>query len=66
MPAKRLKSEEMPEKSYFMSEDKSDVVFVIDGKRLPAHKLILGLKSQVFNAMFCGEFKERETIKKCR
>lgn len=38
----------------------SDVVFVIEGKRLYAHRLILSQWSPVFKAMFESEFLERE------
>ena len=41
-----------------MNEYKSDVVFVINEQRLPALKLILGLKNSVFRAMFSDDFKE--------
>ena len=43
---------------YFMNESISDVVFVIDGQRLPANKLYLTFKSKVFRAMFSDNFKE--------
>ena len=43
---------------YFMNEDISDVVFVVEEQRIPAIKVILSLKSNVFRAMFSGKFKE--------
>ena len=46
---------------YFMNASKSDVVFVIEGQKLPALKQIVGLKSKVFDAMFFGNFKESES-----
>ena len=42
----------------FLNESLSDVVFVIEGQRLPAIKSTLGLKSRVFRAMFSGNFSE--------
>ncbi|GFT92697.1 hypothetical protein NPIL_37341 [Nephila pilipes] len=46
------------------SEVMSDVMFLVDQppKRCPCHKLILGLGSQVFKAMFYGEIKEKDEI----
>ena len=49
-----------PEMDYFMNESVSDVVFVVEGQRIPAMKSILGFKSKVFRAMFGGDFKESE------
>ena len=40
----------------------SDVKFRVEGKIVPAHKLLLAAKSPVFNAMFCGELAEQEHI----
>ena len=50
--------DDCPEMDYFMNEDKSDVVFLIEGQPLPAMKAILSLKSKVFRAMFSDKFKE--------
>eukprot|EP01113_Clastostelium_recurvatum_P014719 TRINITY_DN18035_c0_g1_i2.p1 TRINITY_DN18035_c0_g1~~TRINITY_DN18035_c0_g1_i2.p1 ORF type:complete len:377 (-),score=34.22 TRINITY_DN18035_c0_g1_i2:48-1154(-) len=36
----------------------SDVCFLVEGKRFPAHKAIVCLMSDVFQAMFCGAMKE--------
>lgn len=46
------------------SEVMSDVVFIVDQppKRCPCHKLILGLGSQVFKAMFYGKIREQNEI----
>ena len=52
------KSTDCPEMHYFMNEDKSDVVFVIEGQRLPALKLLLSIRNNVFRAMFSENFKE--------
>ena len=47
-----------PELDYFMNEEKSDVVFIVEGKRIPALKAFLSVKSRVFSAMFSGNLKE--------
>ena len=47
-----------PEMDYFMNESVSDVVFVVEGQRIPAMKSILSFKSKVFRTMFGGDFKE--------
>ena len=47
-----------PELDYFMNEEKSDVLFVVEGKRIPALKAFLSVKSRVFSAMFSGKYKE--------
>ena len=47
-----------PEIDFFMNEDESDVVFVVEGQRLPAIKLILRMRNKVFRAMFSDNFKE--------
>ena len=50
--------DDCPEMEYFMNEDKSDVVFLIEGQPLPAYKLFLSIKNKVFRAMFSDKFKE--------
>ena len=49
-----------PEMDYFMKDSVSDVVFVVEGQRLPAIRFLLSIKSKVFRAMFSGHFKESE------
>lgn len=50
----------------YLNEDLSDVHFLfnIDGaiQKVPAHKLILAMKSTVFKAMFFGPMKEQSDI----
>ena len=46
--------------AFFNSTCLSDVKFRVEGKIVPAHKLLLAAKSPVFNAMFCGELAEQE------
>ena len=36
----------------------TDVVFIVDGERVPTHKLILASQSEYFRAMLYGEMKE--------
>ena len=62
---KRKEMSGTPESDYFMNEEKSDVLFVVEGKQIPALKAFLSVKSRVFSAMFSGKFKEskyREVI----
>ena len=47
-----------PELECFMNEEMSDVLFIIEGQRIPALKSFLSVKSRVFRAMFSGDFKE--------
>ncbi|XP_043287596.1 TD and POZ domain-containing protein 4-like [Venturia canescens] len=49
-------SETLYEKKTF-----SDVTFVFDDKELPAHKVVLALRSKVFEAMFLSDMKEKDT-----
>ena len=37
-------------------------MFRVDGKIIPAYKLLLAAKSPVFNAMFCGELAEQDHV----
>ena len=41
-----------------MNDEKSDVVFLIEGQPLPAQKAFLSIKNKVFRAMFSDKFKE--------
>ena len=41
-----------------MKEEISDVMFVVEGKQIPALKTLVSVKSRVFRAMFSGNFKE--------
>ena len=47
-----------PDMEYFMNEDKSDVVFIVEGQRVPALKQLLIERNKVFRAMFSDNFKE--------
>ena len=41
-----------------MNESKSDFAFIVEEKRIPVIKVLLSLKSKVFERMFSGEFRE--------
>ena len=41
-----------------MNEDKSDVVFIVEGQRVPALKQLLIERNNVFRAMFSDNYKE--------
>ena len=42
----------------FMDESQSDVVFIVENQRIPAIKSYLAYKSEYFQKMFSGSFKE--------
>ena len=46
-----------PEMDYFLNESVSDVVFIVEGQRVPALKVVLSLKSEVFRDMFSHNFR---------
>lgn len=46
-------------KDHFNRLDLADVIFLVQGKRIYAHKLVLCLSSQVYRAMFLNDFKEK-------
>jgi BTB/POZ domain-containing protein 9 len=39
-------------------EDLTDIAFIVDGERVPAHKLVLASQSEYFRVMLYGEMKE--------
>ncbi|XP_054154684.1 BTB/POZ domain-containing protein 9-like [Oppia nitens] len=47
-----------PEMYYLMNADECDVQFVIDGQTVPSVKLLMCMKSEVFRAMFSGNWRE--------
>ncbi|CAB3379995.1 Hypothetical predicted protein [Cloeon dipterum] len=51
---------ESPEwlKKYFNDADTADIVFVVEGKKIYAHKTILLMRCAVFRTMFQGNWKE--------
>ena len=55
---KRKEMSGTPELDYFMNEERSDVLFIVEGQRIPALKAFLSVKSRVFHTMFSGKFKE--------
>lgn len=50
------------QKLYLISEN-ADVVFIVENKHIPAHKIILAAASDVFKAMFYGSLKEQGDIR---
>lgn len=48
-------------KEHFNTEDLADVVFVVEGREIFAHKIVLSLTSEVYRAMFMNNFKEKAT-----
>ena len=47
---------------YLDGQDMFDVLFILQGQRLPAVKAFLSEKSKVFRAMFSGDFEEDKEI----
>ena len=45
-----------------MNEEVCDVVFIVDGQRIPALKTVLSLKSEVFRDIFSNEFNDKEVV----
>ena len=39
----------------------SDVTFIVDGKKIPAHRCVLTTRCEVMSAMFSGQFSESST-----
>ncbi|VDM72809.1 unnamed protein product [Strongylus vulgaris] len=46
--------------SLFLNTDFSDVIFVVDGEKFPAHKVLLAARSDYFRAMLYGGLKESD------
>lgn len=55
----RLKT---PCENLYLSADGADVWFVVDGERIPGHKLILTSASPWFKTMFCGSLQEQGDV----
>ncbi|PIC14796.1 hypothetical protein B9Z55_026980 [Caenorhabditis nigoni] len=49
--------------STFAKTDKTDVILVVDGKKLHVNKAVLSYHSDYFNAMFNSNFKEKSMSK---
>ncbi len=45
-------------KTFYLNQYMSDVIIIVDGNKLPAHKFLLAAKSKVFHAMFFGDMIE--------
>ena len=52
------KDSNCPEMDFFMNEKVCDVIFIVEGQRIPALKTVLSLKSEVFRVMFSHNFRE--------
>ena len=48
------------ELDYIINEEKSDVVFFVEGQPIPAFKVVLSLKNRVFKDMFSGDINQSE------
>ncbi|VDO78593.1 unnamed protein product [Heligmosomoides polygyrus] len=46
--------------SLFLNQNFSDVTFVVDGEKFPAHKVLLAARSEYFRAMLYGGMKESD------
>lgn len=51
-----------PYENLYLSVDEADIWFVIDGERIPGHKLILSAGSPWFKAMFTGSLPEQGDV----
>ncbi|CAG2113309.1 unnamed protein product, partial [Medioppia subpectinata] len=49
-----------PEMNFFMNEPKSDLIFIVEGRRVPALRHVLMVGSVYFEAMFSGSFVETD------
>jgi RCC1 and BTB domain-containing protein len=47
---------------FFNDEEFSDVTFLVQGRKVHAHKMILSMVSQYFRTMFTSGFRESESI----
>ena len=43
---------------FFNKDVYSDITFVVDGKKIPAHRCVLTTRCEVMSAMFSGQFSE--------
>jgi len=50
-------------KGHFNTEDLADVVFMVEGKQIFAHKIVLSLTSEVYRAMFLNNCKEKSAAR---
>ncbi|KAK6755506.1 hypothetical protein RB195_014088 [Necator americanus] len=46
--------------SLFLNTDFSDVIFIVDGEKFPAHKVLLAARSEYFRALLYGGLKESD------
>ena len=48
----------MMEGLFFNKAVYSDITFVVDGRKIPAHRCVLTTRCEVMSAMFSGQFSE--------
>ncbi|XP_055299405.1 BTB/POZ domain-containing protein 9-like [Sitodiplosis mosellana] len=41
-----------------MNDEHADVSFIVENIKIPAHKMILSIRSSYFHSLFCGGFAE--------
>ena len=49
------------QKAFESSSHLSDVTFVVEGERIPAHRIILASRCEYFSTMFSAGFQERDS-----
>ena len=52
---------EMMRKLFLNETSYSDITFVVNGQKIPAHRCVLTARSEVMSAMFSGQFTESKT-----
>ena len=56
-----VRNSRMMEKLFFNKTLYSDITFVVDGQKIPAHCCVLTTRCEVMSAMFSGQFAESTT-----
>ena len=54
---------EMMRKLFLNNTLYSDITFVVDGQKIPAHRCVLATRCEVISAMFSGQFPKDKTSK---
>lgn len=55
------RNSEMMRKLFFNNTLYSDITFVVNGEKIPAHRCVLTTRCEVMSAMFSGQFAESNT-----
>lgn len=58
----RLESDKHIAEKFYLRENSSDIHFIVNGFRVPAHKIILAASSEVYERMFFGGWKENGDV----